>query len=150
MKHKQKMFLFLVIFAALLVACGGGAASEEETVALSATIEVVTYDIYFGEDADNLGNPAVWTAEAGSLATITFENKGGLEHNWAVIRQGVEIPVPFEMENNNDLILYDTGVVQPGEQRSFPFQVPDEPGEYTVICTVSGHYPTMQGRLVVT
>jgi plastocyanin len=150
MKHKQKMFLFLIIFTAFLAACGGSAAPEGGSAPQDAAIEVVTYDIYFGEDADNLGNPPVWTAKAGSLATVTFENKGGLEHNWAVIRQGVEIPVPFEMENNNDLILYDTGVVQPGEQRSFPFQVPDEPGEYIVICTVSGHYPTMQGRFVVT
>ena len=150
MKQQQKMFLFLVLVAALLAACGGSAASGETAAPQGTAIEVVAYDIYFGEDADNLGNPPVWTAEAGSLATVTFENKGGLEHNWAVIEQGVEIPVPFEMADNSDLILYDTGVVQPGEQMSFAFQVPDEPGEYTVICTVSGHYPTMQGRLVVT
>jgi plastocyanin len=149
MKHRPFIVLFLVLFAAVLTACGGSAAPEQASAPQGTTLEVVAYDIYFGEDADNLGNPPVWTAEAGSLATVTFENKGGLEHNWAVVKQGEEIPAPFEIENHSDLILYDTGVVQPGEQKSFPFQVPDEPGEYTVICTVSGHYPIMQGRLVV-
>lgn len=74
---------------------------------------------------------------------------GNIEHNWAVIKPNEEVPVPFVIESHDDLILYDTGVVQPGEQKSVPFQVPDEPGEYTVICSVSGHYPAMQGRLVV-
>jgi uncharacterized cupredoxin-like copper-binding protein len=144
------VLIFVLVLAALmLVACGGGAAPEQSTATQGAVIDVMAYDIYFGEDSDNMGDPPLWTAEAGSLATVNFDNKGGLEHNWAVIKQGEEIPVPFEMDSSADLILYDTGVVQPGEQRTFPFQVPDEPGEYAVICTVSGHYPTMQGRLVV-
>lgn len=149
MRHRYVLIFVLVLAALMLVACGGGAAPEQSTATQGAVIDVVAYDIYFGEDSDNMGDPPLWTAEAGSLATVNFDNKGGLEHNWAVIKRGEEIPVPFEMDSSADLILYDTGVVQPGEQRTFPFQVPDEPGEYTVICTVSGHYPTMQGRLVV-
>jgi plastocyanin len=149
MKHRYTLLFALVFVATLLVACGGGAAPEEAAAPHGVAIDVVAYDIYFSEEADNMGKPPVWTAEAGSVATVNFENKGGLEHNWVVIKQDEEIPVPFDIESHGDLVLYDTGVVQPGEQKSVPFQVPNEPGEYTVICSVSGHYPTMQGRLVV-
>ena len=149
MSLKQVLFPLLALLALLLVACGGGATAEEAAAPQGTTINVVAYDLYFGEDANNLENPPVWTAAAGSLATVAFENRGGLEHNWVVIRQGADVPVPFELESNRDLVLYDTGAVQPGETMSVPFQVPDEPGEYLVICSVSGHYPTMQGRLVV-
>jgi plastocyanin len=130
------------------VACGGSA-TEEVAVTQNTMIDVVTYDIYYGEEPNNAENPPVWTATAGSVARVMFENKGNLEHNWAVIKAGEEVPIPFNMESDMDLILYDTGIVQPGEQMSFPFQVPDEPGEYIVICTVSGHYPVMQGRLII-
>ena len=149
MKHRYTLLSALIFVALALAACGGGATPEEAAAPEGVAIDVVAYDIYFGEEADNMGNPPVWTAEGGSVATINFENKGGLEHNWVVIKQDEEIPVPFEIESHGDLVLYDTGVVQPGEQKSVPFQVPEEPGEYTVICSVSGHYPTMQGRLVV-
>ena len=148
MKHKQFMFLVLVFLAAFLAACGGGAASEA-AAPQPTPIDVVTHDLYFGDNADNNTNPPTWTAVAGTTSTVTFNNLGSIEHNWAVIKQGAEIPVPFDIENDRDLILYDTGVVQPGATMSFPFPVPDEPGEYIVICTVSGHYPTMQGRLII-
>jgi uncharacterized cupredoxin-like copper-binding protein len=149
MKHKQLLVIVLAVMAFLLVACGGGAEPAAEAAPQNTQIDVVAHDIYFGEDANNIENPPVWSAAAGSVATVVFDNQGALEHNWAVIRLGEEVPVPFDMETHSDLVLYDTGVVQPGEQRSFPFQVPEEPGEYLVICTVAGHYPGMQGRLVV-
>jgi plastocyanin len=151
MNRKQGAFFLIVLPALLLlVACGGASsAAEEAAPPQSAAINVVAYDLYFGEDPDNMGNPPEWTAPAGSIATLTFENKGAVEHDWAVIKLGEEVPVPFEMENDADLVLYDMGVVQPGEQKTVPFRVPDEPGTYTVICTVSGHYPVMQGRLIV-
>lgn len=151
MKRKLTVLIGLSVVALLLAACGGGAepAAPAEAAAESVQISVVAQDMYFGDDPNNIDNPPVWTAPAGSLATVSFDNRGALEHNWAVIRLGAEVPVPFEAENDAGLVLYDTGVVPPGETRSVPFQVPDEPGEYIVICTVAGHYPAMQGRLVV-
>ena len=54
---------------------------------------------------------------------------------------------PLTREQNLDVLEIDSGLVEPGEMQTFRFIAP-EPGEYTVICTVSGHYPLMQGRLV--
>ncbi|MFN2135145.1 MAG: plastocyanin/azurin family copper-binding protein [Candidatus Promineifilaceae bacterium] len=146
MKQKQLLLIILAFSAVLLAACGGGAAPAEPQ---SVALEVVTHDMYYGEEDNNMDNPPVWTAPAGSIATISFDNQGTLEHNWAVIKLGADVPTPFDAENDADLILYETGLVPPGEQRTLPFQVPTEPGEYLVICTVAGHYPNMQGRLVV-
>lgn len=147
MKIKYLVLFTLVFSALFLVACGGGAPAAEEPQI--ASLSVMTHDIYFGDTADNQENPPVWTVPAGGTATVNFKNMGTLEHNWAVIKLGQEIPVPFVMENDKDLILYDTGLVPAGEERNFTFRVPNEPGEYTVICTQAGHYPSMQGRLIV-
>lgn len=149
MKRVIGWMSILVAFAVVLVACGGEAAPVESASPQESTIEVVTYDMYFGEDPNNMDNPPTWTVAAGSVVTVNFDNRGGLEHNWAVVKQGEEVPVPFEEGVHDDLILYSTGVVAAGDSTSVPFRVPDEPGEYVVICTVAGHYPAMQGRLII-
>jgi len=128
--------------------------SDEEVAMLAqeviaATLDVVMHDIYFGDVSDNISNPPVWTVKAGDAMTINLDNQGGLEHNWAIVKQGVEMPIPFMPDENEDLILWAAGVLQAGEKVSEPFPAPTEPGEYLVICTVAGHYPAMQGKLVV-
>jgi len=150
MKRTGGWVLIVLLSALLLVACGGGAApAASEPAAETSTIDVVAYDIYFGEDPNNLDNPPTWAVEGGTVVTVNFENKGALEHNWAVMKQGEEVPVPFETGVHDDLILYSTGVVGAGESTTVPFRVPNEPGEYIVICTIAGHYPGMQGRLII-
>lgn len=149
MKRTVSSSIFLALLVLILAACGGESPPAEAAAPQGSTIEVVAYDMYFGEDPDNMDNPPTWTVEGGSVVTINFENNGGLEHNWAVVKAGEEVPVPFEEGVHDDLILYSTGVVAAGESASVPFRVPDEPGEYTVICTVAGHYPAMQGRLII-
>ena len=136
-------FLLLVLVALVLAACGG---SEEAT---SATIEVVQNDIYFGETADNADNPPTWTVPAGAEVTVELTNNGALEHNWAIVEPGAEVPVPLDAETAEGILLYDTGLVDPGSTATATFTAP-EAGEYLVICTVAGHYPAMQGRLIVT
>lgn len=152
--------LLLAATMLILAACGGGsstptptpaptapAASAQEVIA--TTLDVVMHDIYFGASNDNIANPPVWTVKAGEEATLNLDNQGGLQHNWAVIKQGVEMPVPFMPDQNADLILWAAGVLDAGKKVSEPFPAPTEPGEYLVICTVAGHYPAMQGKLIV-
>ena len=154
--------LSIILAATMLVlaACGGGSSTPTPTPApaaeaasahevIAATLDVVMYDIYFGDVSDNISNPPVWTVKAGDAMTINLDNQGGLEHNWAIVKQGVEMPIPFMPDENEDLILWAAGVLQAGEKVSEPFPAPTEPGEYLVICTVAGHYPAMQGKLVV-
>jgi hypothetical protein len=71
-----------------------------------------------------------------------------LQHNWAIVTPGEEVPEPFVPEENMDIVQFDTGLTEPQQTSSSTFTAP-EPGEYTVICTVAGHYPFMQGRLIV-
>jgi len=47
-----------------------------------------------------------------------------------------------------EVVLIDTGVIDAGKTDNFTFTAPAV-GEYKVICTVPGHYPSMQGKLVV-
>jgi len=144
----------LVIVALVLVACGGGGGEEPAAEApsaqevVAATLDVAMGDLYFGETADNMQNPPVWTVKSGGEYTLNLKNNGGLEHNWAIVKAGTEIPVPFDPAANADVILWDAGIVQAGQSGSATFTAPAA-GEYAVICTVAGHYPSMQGKLVV-
>lgn len=114
----------------------------------TASITVDMHDLYFGDENDNIANPPVWTVSAGSEVQLALVNQGGLEHNWAIVEPGAEVPVPYVEEENEDILLYNPGRAQAGETLEATFQAPDV-GEYMVICTVAGHYPVMQGRLVV-
>jgi uncharacterized cupredoxin-like copper-binding protein len=116
---------------------------------IAATLEVAMHDIYFGEDNNNLAEPPVWRVPAGAEVAVNLENLGGLDHNWAIVQKDAELPVPFLPDQNSDLILWAAGVLAAGEKATNTFTAPVELGEYIVICTVAGHYPAMQGRLVV-
>lgn len=140
----------MIIF--LVAACGGGGGSEpagQSSGAESVTIDVLEKDIYFGETNDNVDNPPVWTVPTGANVTVNVDNQGALQHNWLIMKQGEEIPEPFIQEDNTDLILEDSGILDGGNSDTFDFTAP-LPGEYLVICGIAGHYPLMQGRLVVT
>lgn len=147
----MKKYVFVLLTAVLalfIVACGGGGAEEPETAA-GASIDVVMNDIYYGDVSDNVNNPPVWNVTAGEIVTINSNNLGTLDHNWAIIEAGTALPDtiadPAEIE---DSILFDIGVVAGGDTSSNAMTAPAA-GEYVVICTVAGHYPAMQGRLVV-
>lgn len=122
------------------------AGSAQEAIA--QTLEVIMHDIYFGENPDNLNNPPEWTVAPGSEVTVNMQNMGALEHDFAVVQLGAELPVPF-LEENRDLLLFESEKLPGGQDGTATFTAPTEPGIYTVICTVAGHYPVMQGRLVV-
>lgn len=156
----QRQFLWIgfVLVSLFLAACGGSEPPPTPTAApvaaapadAAAVIDVVMHDIYFGDAPDNIENPPVWTVAAGAPFTINLENKGGLEHNWTALKPGVEPPMPFLPDQHGDLVLLTSSTVPPGQQLSETLTAPTEPGEYIVICTIAGHYPAMQGRLVVT
>lgn len=146
---KLKYLAILAIFATLFfVACGGGG-EEESAQPESVTIQVTQNDNYFGATPDNATNPPTWNANAGGQVSIELTNNGTIEHNWAVIKMGADMPDSFDSTANADLILKETGLIGAGESFRESFFAPSEPGEYLVICTVAGHYPSMQGRLVV-
>ncbi len=142
----------LLLFALVLAACGGGDSEEAgggESAGTSTTIQVVENDIYFGDTNDNASNPPTWTVSAGREVTANIANNGALEHNFGIVEKGATLPEPFVEAENSDVILLDSGLTSPGEEVTFTFTAPSDPGEYQVICTVPGHYPLMQGILIV-
>jgi uncharacterized cupredoxin-like copper-binding protein len=152
----HRLTWILGIVALLLVAaCGGSessapAAEPAAPAAESADLRVDMRDIYFGEQANNMDNPPVWTVTAGEDVSIELANLGNLEHNWAVAKLGAEVPVPYIGSEEQEALLYYVGdIVAAGRTEIHTFTAPAEIGEYLVICTVPGHYPAMQGRLEV-
>ena len=151
MKHKATLLLIIAtLLSVVLAACGGnGDSSEADSSAAPASLEVTMHDIYYGDSNDNAANPPVWNAPAGGRAQIKAENVGALEHNWAIVEKGATLPdVISDVAEVEDVILFDIGTVAAGASETVRFDVP-EAGEYTIICTVAGHYPAMQGKLVV-
>lgn len=164
---KRKPVLIPNLFSIILVICfvlGCSQASENEppptvvaTVAPTplplptfnaAVIDVVIHDSYYGDSDTNLTNPPVWSVPVNADVILNLENLGILKHNWAIVKKDAKIPVPYQEGQVGDILLYGIGMVYRDSKTTVTFTAP-EAGEYIVICTVSGHYPTMQGRLVV-
>jgi azurin len=46
-------------------------------------------------------------------------------------------------------VLYNTGIVEPGNSETIWFEVPPFEGKYDFVCTMPGHYMVMRGVLRV-
>lgn len=151
----KKVLLSLVLILSgvlLIVGCGGDDSSGDSGDsggASAQSIDVLMNDIYFGEENDNIANPPTWTVSAGSRVRVSAENAGVLEHNWAIVEAGADLPDSVtDPADVADLIIYDIGEIAGGDSSSGTFDAPAA-GTYTVICTIAAHYPSMQGILVV-
>ncbi len=152
----KKVLLSLVLILTgvlLIVGCGGGDdggdAGGDSGGAAAQSIEVLMNDIYFGEENDNVANPPTWTVDAGARVRVSAENAGVLEHNWAIVEQGAELPDTItDPAQIADILIYDIGEIAGGDSSSGTFNAPAA-GTYTVICTIAAHYPSMQGVLQV-
>jgi plastocyanin len=148
-----KKIILIILALGALAACGGDDNNDADDnvagVGSETTINVTMHDIYYGDANNNIENPPVWTVNTEDSVTVQADNMGGLQHNWAIVKPDVTLPDtiadPTAVE---DLLLYDIGELPADETDSDVFTAP-APGQYTVICTVAGHYPFMQGRLVV-
>ena len=156
MKRSLSIVSALAILVLLLAACGGEASEPTPIAAASApsaqevlsTINVEMHDIYYGTENNNVEKPPVWNVGAGQQVNMNLANKGALEHSWAVLKKGAEMPMPYT-DADADKLFYTSGHLKPSEQKAASFTAPTDAGEYIVFCTVPGHYPVMQGRLVV-
>ncbi|MEZ4737588.1 MAG: hypothetical protein R3E79_61720 [Caldilineaceae bacterium] len=153
--HNVFMVGLLTVGLGFVSACSSlfGSDATDTAVASGNSREVVTFDVlmndsYYGYSDSNIISPPVWTVPRDVDIVMNFDNKGKLKHNWAIVKTGVTIPVPFEYEQNPDILLYDAGMLYSNSKSTITIVAP-EVGTYQVICTVSGHYPFMQGKLVV-
>lgn len=123
MKHVVRLLLFVLV-ALTIVACGRG--GEEGPAAQSFTVT--------GDDAF-VYSPNSLSAPTGSEVTVTFQNIGGLDHNWILVSDDVDVLTVTEADA---LAGANTGMVTGGSEKTFTFFAP-EPGTYKFVCTVAGH-----------
>lgn len=133
------MMALLIALGSVLVACG-----TEPTAEVTDTIEVVgTDDLRF--------DPDEFVVSAGEEVTVELTSEGGVEHDFN-IEGAAEVGMvhdPMEMDDQADddhaeehpdvphgdlhVVHVDAGATGTG---SFTI---DEPGTYTVYCSVPGH-----------
>jgi len=101
-----------------LVACSG-----------SSTILVTMTDTKF--------EPLTWNVKAGKEVTITITNNGALDHEWVLIKQGQDVTVPFDADDE-DKVFWEIEA-GPGEIKTETFTAPSEAGTYKVVCGPPGH-----------
>ncbi len=106
-----------------------------------------------------------FTVRAGAAVEMTFENTDVMPHNVVVTRPGALEEVgrlaDSEAEQNparaqaagyvprSPLVLFRTGLVQPGDTEVLRFVAPSEPGLYPFVCTFPGHWILMKGTMRV-
>ena len=142
----------LLFGVSLLSSCNSTTTGSTGAATTNADVALVTvdmYDNYYGAADDNLANPPVWSVQTGVDVVATLTNHGRRNHNWAIVKPGAAIPIPYKEGQGGEIILHGIGMVYGNSQTTITFTAP-EPGEYMVICTVDGHYPEMQGRLLIT
>jgi azurin len=99
-------------------------------------------------------------ATAGETLTIRYVNSSDMAHNIILLTSEDDVnPVgtaswqahanEWVPEDEKDRIIASTEVAGPGEVVEVTFVVPP-PGTYPYICTYSGHWTAMQGRLIST
>lgn len=95
-------------------------------------------------------------AQAGQAFAVNFNNPAPLPHNWVLVQPGQEDAVAAAATpNQGNVPPGTTGVIAAGAVQQTggaePIQVPAlQPGTYSYICTVPGHYQAgMKGTLTV-
>jgi plastocyanin len=130
--YRKFVFLFIVLIGVFaLSACGASGPDK---------ISVTTTDFKF--------EPTSWTVTAGNEVELTLTNDGTLEHEWVIIKQGMEVTIPFD-EDDEDKVYWEMEA-QPGETKTETFTAPSEAGTYTVVCGIPAHLEQgMTGTLIV-
>lgn len=101
------------------------------------------------------------TVKAGSKVKLTFYNNDDMPHNLVVVKPGtadgvaqgamalgLQGPAKNYVPVSDD-VLYHTKLMNPGTSESLYLEIPEQPGDYTYVCTFPGHAQSMRGILRV-
>ncbi len=101
--------------------------------------------------------------EAGKKIELTFNNNDDMLHNMVITKKGTEsvdkvadMALKLGLDGadlnyvpESDLVMVHTGILEPGTSEKIYFQVPNNPGDYWIVCTFPGHAASMRIKLTV-
>lgn len=106
-------------------------------------------------------DPANVEIKAGAKVKLTFINPDDMVHNLVIVQPGSAIEVGEAamklglngsklgyIPKSNKVIAH-SALMQPESTDTFYFIAPTKPGIYTYVCTLPGHFYTMQGTMKV-
>jgi azurin len=101
--------------------------------------------------------------KAGEAIAFTLNNPDVVPHNWALVAPGMletiggmanrlisdpDAAMRHYIPKTADVLAY-TDVVLPKQKFTIHFRAPNEPGRYPYLCTFPGHWPVMNGVMIV-
>ena len=119
MKKRLMMVFVLAIASLLLVSCGSK----------SVSVNMEMTEFKFIPDTINV--------PAGSEVNLNLSNTGTLEHDMVIMVLGSEATAPFDA--NDEANIFWQQKVEPGDQATFTFTAPSDPGEYQIVCGIPAH-----------
>ncbi|PXX23015.1 azurin [Arenibacter sp. ARW7G5Y1] len=101
--------------------------------------------------------------QRGAKVELTFNNNDDMMHNLVITQKGKEsvdkvgqmalmlgLDGPdYNYVPDTDLVLYHTAIMQPETAETIYVKMPEEPGEYWIVCTFPGHSSVMRAKLIV-
>jgi putative heme-binding domain-containing protein len=103
------------------------------------------------------------TVTSGEALQFTFNNSDVVPHNWALARPNTLSTVGalcnrliadpdavfrHYIPDTDDVLVW-TDIVSPKSNQTIWFRAPSEPGRYPFLCTFPGHWPVMNGVMIV-
>jgi uncharacterized cupredoxin-like copper-binding protein len=131
--------LFIAILAlclsSTLASCGGSSGP-------SKSLKVTMTDFTF--------SPNTFTVPAGETISLSITNNGAVAHSFIIMNAGYQLRGHFADADPSSIYWQGAPIVTPGQSVNTEFSAPGEPGDYQIVCGVSGHLEAgMVAKLVV-
>jgi len=81
--------------------------------------------------------PNTWTIASGQAIALSFTNNGVQEHEWVLLKQGTEVTLPFN-DDDEEKVFWEMEA-GPGVIKEGIFSSPPQAGTYTIVCGKPRH-----------
>ena len=133
--NKIIIIFWIALFPSVLLGACGSAAGP------SKSLDVTMTDFMF--------SPNSFTVPAGAQISFQATNNGAVAHSFIIMKEGYQITSHFT-DADKPNIYWKVDQIAPGQSIKDSFMAPDDPGNYQIICGISGHYEAgMVAKLIV-